>query len=102
MASPDRQLQQPGQGRYYNIGSNLGVTVKEIVDACEKVSGASIDRIIAPRRPGDPAILVASADRLVAELGWQPRYQSIGQIVTSAYNWHNTYPNGYLDKQKTG
>lgn len=95
------ESQLAGQGRFFNIGSNKGVTVKEIIDACEKVAGVPITRNIGPRRPGDPAILIASSDRLSSELGWKPKYRSIDQIVESAYLWHNRYPNGYRDKPKT-
>lgn len=93
------ESQQPGTGRFFNIGSNNGVSVKEIISACETVSGARIASKIAPRRPGDPAMLVASADKLSSELGWAPRFSAIEQIVETAYRWHNRYPNGYQDKK---
>jgi UDP-glucose 4-epimerase len=93
------ESQQAGKGRFYNIGSNRGITVQEIIDACEKIGNVSIDRNIAPRRPGDPAILVASADKLSSELGWVPAHGSIESIVESAYRWHSRYPNGYQDKE---
>ena len=93
------ESQQPGRGRFYNIGTNQGVTVNEIIVACEKAAGRSIKRVIAERRPGDPGVLIASADKLSSELGWNPRYVSIDEIVESAYRWHQRYPNGYQDKQ---
>lgn len=92
------ESQEPGLGRVYNIGSNVGVTVKEVITACEKITGKRIPWEYAPPRPGDPAVLVASADKLKNELGWKPSYDSITQIVETAFRWHNRYPNGYSDK----
>jgi UDP-glucose 4-epimerase len=92
------ESQQSGVGRFYNIGSNSGVTVKEIISACEKISGVGIHSKVAARRPGDPAMLVASADKLSSELGWVPKLSSIEQIVETAFRWHSQYPNGYQDK----
>ncbi|MDH3520259.1 MAG: UDP-glucose 4-epimerase GalE [Myxococcales bacterium] len=89
----------PGVARTYNIGTDRGVTVLEVVRACEKVLGAKIPVEFAPRRPGDPAILVASCDKVKAELGWRPRYDTIEAIVETAYAWHRKYPNGYADKR---
>jgi UDP-glucose 4-epimerase len=93
------ESQQPGIGRFYNIGSNSGATVKEIISACEKVSGKSIPWSSDLPRPGDPATLIANADKLVNELGWSPKYKTIEEIVETAYRWHSQYPNGYSDKR---
>jgi UDP-glucose 4-epimerase len=93
------ESQKKGRARYFNIGSKRGVTVKEVIEACARVSGVGIHQNIAPRRPGDPAVLIASSDSLAAELGWQPKYQSIDEIVESAYRWHSRYPNGYSAKK---
>lgn len=92
------ESQKPGIGRFYNIGSKSGATVKEIISACEKASGNSIPWSSALRRPGDPATLIANADKLVDELGWSPKYKTIEHIVETAYRWHSRYPNGYSDK----
>ncbi len=90
---------RPGVGRFYNIGSSSGATVREIVTACERAAGRPIRTETAPRRPGDPAVLIASSDRLRRELGWEPRLPSVDDIVGTAYRWHSRYPGGYADKR---
>lgn len=72
----------------YNIGSGIGFTVLEVVAAVEKVSGKKMNVKYAPRRAGDPAKLVASSE-LIKELGWIPKYNSIEEIITTAWNWHS-------------
>lgn len=89
---------QPGQGRTYNLGSSTGTSVLEVIRACEAASDRKVNWQGAPRRPGDPAVLVASSERVRSELAWQPRFQSAEAIVASAYRWHQRYPNGYADK----
>ena len=65
---------EPGVARVYNIGSGDGTTVLEVLRACEEIVGQPIPHEMADRRPGDPAVLVASPQRLADELGWSPRY----------------------------
>ena len=86
---------EPGMGRAYNIGSGTGTTVLEVIHACEEVLGRPVPHEMADRRPGDPAVLVASPDKLVTELGWAPNYSAIRTIADSAWRWHHSYPNGY-------
>ena len=86
---------EPGVGRAYNLGSGTGATVLEVLGACAKVVGNSIPYEIADRRPGDPAVLIASPQRIIDELGWSPRYISIHDIVQTAWNWHRRHPQGY-------
>ncbi|MEY5027253.1 MAG: UDP-glucose 4-epimerase GalE [Verrucomicrobiota bacterium] len=81
----------------YNLGTGGGTSVREIVAACEKITGKSIPVLEQPRRPGDPARLIASSERIHAELGWTPRFQSIETIIESAWAWHLRHPNGYGD-----
>jgi UDP-glucose 4-epimerase len=81
----------------YNLGTGGGTSVREIVAACEKITGKSIPVLEQPRRPGDPARLIASSERIHAELGWTPRFQSIEIIIESAWAWHLRHPNGYGD-----
>lgn len=95
------QSQKDSVGRKYNIGSNTGVTVLEVIKACEKVGGTKINYEFAPPRPGDPGELVASCDKLKAELGWSPKLEGIGPIAETAHRWHSRYPNGYADKDKS-
>ncbi|HYY31570.1 MAG TPA: UDP-glucose 4-epimerase GalE [Chthoniobacterales bacterium] len=81
--------------RVYNLGNGEGFTVKEVIDAVRSVTGREIPAEVGPRRPGDPAELVASSERIRKELGWKPRFPHIHQIVESAWAWHQANPNGY-------
>lgn len=91
------EAQQEGQGHHYNIGSSQGTTVLEVIQACEAVHGGEVPYEFAPPRPGDPAILIASADALRRDLGWAPKLDGIKAIVETAHRWHTRYPNGYAD-----
>ena len=86
---------QPGIGKAYNVGSGNGTTVFEVLRACEAVTGQSIPYEVVGARPGDPAVLVASPERIEKELGWEPKFPEIEQIVETAWRWHSTHPNGY-------
>jgi len=86
---------RPGEIVAYNVGNGDGTTVLEVVRACEKAVGRPIAHEMADRRPGDPAILVASPDRLVRELGWRPAFPHIDDIVATAWRWHQSHPHGY-------
>ena len=88
---------QPGVGRVYNLGSGRGTTVLEVLAACEKAVGRTIPYEIVDRRPGDPATLVATPERISRELGWTPRYPHIDDIVATAWRWHESHPTGYVD-----
>jgi UDP-glucose 4-epimerase len=82
----------------YNLGSGQGYTNLEMVRIVEKVVGRPLPHILAGRRPGDPARLVASPELACRELGWRPRYQSPTEIVESAWAWHGAHPRGYSGK----
>lgn len=71
----------------FNLGNGKGYSVKEVIEVCEKVSGKTGVLKYTSRRPGDPAVLVASAEKIERSLGWKPYYQ-LEDIVTSAWNWH--------------
>ena len=86
---------EPGMTRVYNLGSGVGVTVREVLQACEQVAGRPIPHELVARRPGDPAVLVACPDRAKRELGWRPQLEDIRQIVETAWRWHSTHPGGY-------
>ena len=86
---------KPGMGRAYNVGSGSGVSVLEVLHACESVIGRPIAHEIVGRRPGDPAVLIASPDKIVAELDWSPRQSAIRDIVRTAWDWHRYHPHGY-------
>jgi UDP-glucose 4-epimerase len=79
----------------YNIGTSKGYSVREVVRAVEEVTGQELRVRVGPRREGDPAVLVASHERLVRELGWKPRFSSLRDIVQSAWDWKRKYPHGY-------
>jgi UDP-glucose 4-epimerase len=84
--------------RKYNLGNGDGFTNLEVVQAARRITGHAIPCTIGARRPGDPAILIASAKKIREELGWEPRYPSIDQIIGSAWEWHQSHPNGYRTK----
>lgn len=88
-------LRQGKQTTAYNLGNGSGYSVMEVVKMVEKVSGKSIKAVPSDRRPGDPAVLVASAAKITSELGWSPNYPDLETIVRSAWNWHSAHPNGY-------
>ena len=88
-------LRAGGKTTAYNLGNGRGHTVKEVIDAVERVTGKKVNAIPAPRRPGDPARLVASYDRIKAELGWNPRYPEIDTIIEHAFRWREAHPEGY-------
>ena len=73
----------------FNLGCGDGYTVQEVVDTARHVTGRDISTKIGPRRPGDPAVLVASSERIASVLGWHPRKSSLETIVTSAWAWEN-------------
>ncbi|SRR5579862_173613 len=82
---------------FYNLGTGGGTSVREIIQACERVTGKTIPVVEKPRRPGDPPRLIAGSDKIKGELGWKPAFQSIDKIVESAWAWHQIYPRGYED-----
>ena len=90
-------LRNGGKTTAYNLGNSYGTTVLEVVAATEKVTGKKVKATPAPRRPGDPGRLVASCDKIKAELGWEPKYPDIETIIEHAYKWRQAHPNGYAD-----
>jgi UDP-glucose 4-epimerase len=80
----------------YNLGcGGDGYTVREVVQTARSVTGAAIPERAAPRRPGDPAVLIASSDRIRRELGWRPEFQDLRAIIASAWRWMTAHPSGY-------
>ncbi len=88
-------LRNGGATNAYNLGNSYGTTVLEAVQAAEKVLNVKINAIPSPRRPGDPGRLVASCDKIKAELGWNPQYPDIETIIAHAAKWREAHPNGY-------
>ncbi|MBU4503274.1 MAG: UDP-glucose 4-epimerase GalE [Proteobacteria bacterium] len=85
-------LENGESSNIYNLGNSHGYSVKEVIETARQVTGLQIPVKEGPRRPGDPAILVASSEKIKKELGWQPRYQDLKTIVKTAWKWHsNSY-----------
>jgi UDP-glucose 4-epimerase len=72
----------------YNLGNGHGFTVREVVESARRVTGHAIPVEELPRRPGDPAVLIASSEKIGTELGWKPKYDHLDDIVRSAWQWH--------------
>ncbi|MDX1475684.1 MAG: UDP-glucose 4-epimerase GalE [Reinekea sp.] len=83
--------------RVYNLGNGQGFTVKEVIDTAREVTGKPIPAEVTDRRPGDPAVLIASSDKIQRELGWKPEYPNLRDIIESAWKWHQSHPNGYKE-----
>ncbi len=81
----------------YNLGNGKGYSVLQVIDAVEAVSGLKVPVIRGPRRPGDPAILVADSQRIRSEAGWTPRFGDLHDIVRTAFTWRQAHPRGYDD-----
>lgn len=79
----------------FNLGNGGGYSVKEVIDVVREVTGHPIPAELAPRRPGDPARLIASAKKAHGVLGWDPKYPDIRSIVEHAWKWHQSHPAGY-------
>src|SRR5918995_683345 len=78
-----------------NLGTRDGASVREVLNAVERVTGTQVPTLYAGRRPGDPAILVADASRANEVLGWQPRRSTLDEMVASAWSWRKRFPSGY-------
>ena len=89
--------QTAGKFQYFNIGTGVGVSVQELIDAARAVTGHDIPAIPAARREGDPPELYADPSKVTSEFGWRPRYVDIRETVATAWNWHRTHPRGYDD-----
>ncbi len=78
-----------GEGRLiYNLGNGQGFTVKQVIESARRVTGHPIPAKVEPRRAGDPAVLVASSEKAIQELGWRPRYAQLDDILRTAWEWH--------------
>lgn len=82
----------------YNLGcGGDGYTVREVIDVANQITGRVIPTKIGPRRAGDPAVLIASSEKIKRELGWSPQFQDLRKIVDSAWQWLQQHPRGYAD-----
>jgi UDP-glucose 4-epimerase len=89
---------EPGVGQYWNVGTGIASSVRDVVSTCEQVCGRPIRLVGRPRRAGDPPALVASGDRLRRDLGWRPKYPTLRSIVETAWAWHSRHPEGYAGR----
>ncbi|MTJ82205.1 MAG: UDP-glucose 4-epimerase GalE [Telmatospirillum sp.] len=87
------------QTLYANLGNGTGFSVRQVIDAARRVTGHPIPCLERPRRPGDPAVLVAASDRMRNELGWSPRFTSLEEVIGSAWAWHRRHPSGYAGER---
>jgi UDP-glucose 4-epimerase len=81
----------------FNLGNGEGFSVRQVIDAVERVTGSRPSTVAAPRRAGDPAVLVASSSRISERLGWRPSHPALEQIIGTAWAWHSSHPRGYDD-----
>ncbi|WP_281186914.1 UDP-glucose 4-epimerase GalE [Staphylococcus schleiferi] len=88
-------LKEGGESGAFNLGTNHGYSVKEILNAAREVTGCEIPAVVAPRRAGDPSKLVASSEKATQRLGWTPQHDDIHEIIATAWQWHQSHPNGY-------
>lgn len=84
-----------GESNIFNLGNGVGYSVKEVIETARRVTGHSIPANEEERRAGDPARLVASSRKAKEILGWRPEHDSLEEIISSAWRWHKTHPNGY-------
>ncbi len=90
-----KYLMNGGESNIFNLGNGVGFTVKEVIEVARKVTNHPIPAVIAERRAGDPAKLIASSAKAIEVLGWKPQYADLETIIASAWKWHSTHPNGY-------
>jgi UDP-glucose 4-epimerase len=90
-----RHLGDGGDSRVYNLGTGTGHSVREVIKTAERVTGkrAAVEEV--GRRPGDPATLVASSDKIKSELGWKPKFTDLKLMVEHAWSWMKEFPGGY-------
>ncbi|MDL4842661.1 UDP-glucose 4-epimerase GalE [Aquibacillus rhizosphaerae] len=92
-----KKLKETKESSIYNLGNGQGFSVKQVIDTCRKVTEHTIPAEVAPRRLGDPAILIASSEKAKEELGWVPQYADLEAMVSHAWDWHRNHPNGFED-----
>ena len=88
-------LMKGNESNIFNLGNGVGFTVNEVIETARKVTGHPIPAVITPRRAGDPAQLIASSEKAKTVLGWKPEHADLEEIISTAWKWHSTHPNGY-------
>jgi len=89
------ESQEPGVFRCYNVGTGVGNSVKQVIEAAREATGHEIPAVPSARRAGDPPELYADPAKIRDELGWKPQYTDIASVVQTAWKWHSTHPDGY-------
>ena len=92
-----KHLRAKGESRRYNLGNGRGFSVREVLDTTEKVIGMPVPREDGPRRPGDPATLIASSEKISKDWDWKPAYPQLETIIKHAWEWHRAHPDGYAE-----
>jgi UDP-glucose 4-epimerase len=86
---------EEGGHHIYNLGNGAGFSVREVIEVAHKVTGRAIEAVESPRRSGDPAILVASSDKIRNELGWKPEKPELEAMIFDTWDWMQSHPHGY-------
>ena len=94
-----KHLRSGGESRKYNLGNGKGFSVREVLDSVGRVAGKPVPADDAPRRAGDPAVLIASSAAVRDAWGWAPKYTELDEIVRHAWAWHESHPDGYGDRK---
>lgn len=90
-----KRLKNGGSSTSYNLGNSHGFSVKEVIDIARKITNHAIPSEVADRRQGDPATLIASSNKAITELDWDPKFTNLETIIQTAWIWHSNHPNGY-------
>lgn len=90
-----KKLREGSESAIYNLGNGEGFSVKEMIQAARRVTDHPIPAVIGERRGGDPSKLVASSEKAKRELGWEPRFTKVEDIIASAWRWHSNNPTGF-------
>ena len=90
-------LEKGNNSNVFNLGNGVGFSVKEMITAAKEATNEEIKVVLGERRAGDPAQLIASSDKARSILGWAPKYTNVKDIISTAWGWHKTHPNGFED-----
>ena len=88
-------LLKGGASRVYNLGSENGFSVRQMIDSAKKITAVDFTVVEEARRAGDPAVLIASSEKIRSELGWVPQHSSVDEVISTAWKWHKGHPQGY-------
>lgn len=94
-------LRKYKESEVFNLGNGTGFSVKQVIGAAREITGQPIPELVGNRRIGDPVILIASSKKAQTMLGWKPKYSDLKTILQTAWNWHQTNPDGYRSKSLT-